>query len=68
MIAVLTAPERIRKPTTTTKALSSSLHPVRADDVHRQAADQVVGVLRHAHVVGDDQHGEEADAAVSSRL
>ena len=41
-MAVLTAPARIREPTTTTKALSSSRAHDRADDVHGQAADQVV--------------------------
>ena len=61
MIAVFTAPDRIRQPTTTTKALSSSFGPVGPDDVHRQAADQVVGVLRHAHVVGDEHHRQEGD-------
>ena len=40
-IAVLTAPERIRKPTTTTSAFRASLAQCGPDDVHRQAADQV---------------------------
>ena len=62
MIAVLTAPERIRKPTTTTKAFSSSRAQTGPDDVHRQAADQIVGVVGHADFVGDQQHGQETDA------
>ena len=34
----------------------------RADHVHRQAADEVVGVVLHADFVGDQQHGQEGDA------
>ena len=62
MIAVLTAPERIRKPDDHDERVQQQPRPDRPDDVHRQAADQVVGVARHADVVGDQQHGQEADA------
>ena len=34
----------------------------RADDVHRQAADEIVGIVLHADFIGDQQHGQEADA------
>ena len=70
MIAVLTAPERIRKPTHDDEARSgSSLRPVRADHVHRQAADQVVAVLRSCRTSsGMSITARKLIAAVSTRL
>ena len=34
-----------------------------SDDVHRQPADEVIGVFRHADLVGDEHDREEANAA-----
>ncbi len=62
-MAVLTAPARISEADHDHEAVEQQLRPQRADDVHRQAADEVVGVVLHAHVGGDEQHGQEADAA-----
>ena len=64
MMAVLTAPDRIRKPTTTTKALSNSLRPRRARCTFMARPPiRLSAYSLHAHVVGDEQHGQEADAA-----
>ena len=62
MIAVFTAPARIRKPTTTTKAFRSSRARRRPDHVHRQPADEVARVVLHADLVGDQHHGQEGNA------
>ena len=63
MIAVLTAPERIRKPTTTTNARKTSLSSKRAVLVHGQPGDQVVLVNRDAHRVGNDHHEQQRGEA-----
>ena len=71
-MAVLTAPERIRVPTSTTKAWNSSRDRHGPDQVHGQAADQVVAVLASAHASGiitdarkavpaGEQHAVDAD-------
>ena len=56
MMAVFTAPERIRNPTTTTNPRNSQPQELRAPHVHRQAGDQVVLVNRNADGVRDDHH------------
>ena len=35
--------------------------PQRPDHIHRKPADQVIAVLRHPHVVGNDHHRKERD-------
>ena len=57
---VLTAPERMRNPTTTTKPFSKS-RGEGAIHLHGQAADEVVLVFRHPQVIGDHHDGQEAD-------
>ena len=69
MMAVLTAPARIRNPTTTTNALSNSRAQLRPDHVHRQAADQVVAVICFMRTSsGISITARKEICAVSSRL
>ena len=63
MIDVFTAPERIKKPTTTTNPLSSSLRGERAGHLHGQAAEQIVLVFGHAERIVDHHHGQEANGS-----
>ena len=62
-MAVLTAPDRIRKPTTTTKALSSSLSHGGPTTCIARPPMRLSEYSLHADVVGDEHHGQEADAA-----
>ena len=61
MIAVFTAPDRIKNPIKTTNAFEQSLAHCGPQHVHRQPADQVIAILVHADAVRDEQHGQEAD-------
>jgi len=64
-IAVLTAPARMRKPTTTTNARRTRrTDRGGTDHVHGESTDQVVAVRAHADVVGDDHDREERDQPV----
>ena len=45
------------------EGVQDEFRPGGAVDAHRQAADEVVPVLLHANVVGNQQHGQDADAA-----
>ena len=59
-MAVLTAPERISTPTSTTTPWKSQAQGERADQVHGQAADQVVQELG-PRGIGDDHPREKGD-------
>ena len=68
MIAVLTAPARIRKPTTTTNALRHELQPSAGPIMFiARPLIRLSRVLGHAHVVGNQQHGQKADAGGEAR-
>ena len=58
MMAVFTAPDRISTPTITTKMWNSQPQQLRPGQLHRQAAQQVVGILV-ADVRGADDHAGE---------
>ena len=62
MIAVLTAPGKDQEADDHHEGVQQQPGQRRADDVHRQAADQIVGVVLHADFVGNQQHGQEGDA------
>src|SRR5208283_4171365 len=59
MMAVFTAPDRIKVPTSTTKAWNSS-HRHRPHQEHGESADQVVQELL-PRAVRNDHHREEGD-------
>ena len=63
MIEVLMAPERIRKPTSTTKMRKAMRGDQRARHVHGQAGDQVVLVDVRARAVGNQHGGQQRGAA-----
>ena len=58
-MAVLTAPDRIRNPTTTTKRAEDQAQHLRADHVHGEAGDQIVFVHRDADRVRNEHHGQQ---------
>ena len=68
IIEVLMAPERIRKPTSTTKMRKAMRQNMRADHVHGQAGDQVVLIDLRPRPSGISMEASSVAPPVKTRL
>ena len=67
-MAVLIAPERIRKPDHHHENAEGKPQELRPHQVHGQTGNQVVFVNRHPDRVGNDHHASSAARPVNTKL